>query len=294
MATNYRELEQMTDEELINQYDQTAAHTSVGLAFLQDELARRKNEKESMRMLKISENSLKVAWISLIVTVVFSIITAILAVFQIFSTPNPNTPIPNDDAPTTADVAQETRNDVVFAWPVDGMIPATPLNPIKTFGEVPEEFKAGLPEFKVDYTDELQAFRKGLAEKYGIDIYYVGWLGTTSWGDAVQIEREEPDEFGMNLKSDIVIFKGPKELQRFPFDGGKATSVVAEGDTLIVESIYFAGIFAMPIMRSSVPHARERVISGYDRSGKLLWRGAEQLWYTDENGQAFESPPIRQ
>jgi len=113
MAAKYRELEQMTDDELISQYDQTAVHTSAGLSFLQDELARRKNEKESMRMLKISENFLKVAWISLIVTVIFSIITAVLTVFQIFGMPSPNTTITTDDALTTTDVME---SETAFIW----------------------------------------------------------------------------------------------------------------------------------------------------------------------------------
>ena len=113
MAAKYRELEQMTDEELISQYDQTAVHTSAGLSFLQDELARRKNEKESMRMLKISENSLKVAWISLIVTIIFSIITAALTVFQLFGIPSPNVPITTDDTPTTTDVIE---SETAFIW----------------------------------------------------------------------------------------------------------------------------------------------------------------------------------
>jgi hypothetical protein len=207
--------------------------------------------------------------------------------------------IPTDDSETATVVhTTEAEGEVSFTWPQpeNGMIPGTPINPINTFGEVPEEYKDVLPELKVDYTEELHAFRRKLAEKYGVDISVdlspVRWLGNTSWGDTVQLEWRKLDASGMNLNSDIIILEGEEELLRFSFDGGQATSAVANGDLLVIESRFIAGCFPMAMHRSSVPFACERVVSGYNRNGELLWRGAEQLWYTDENGQAFESPPV--
>ena len=207
--------------------------------------------------------------------------------------------VPADDSGTAA-VAHttEAEGEASFTWPQpeNGRIPGTPINPIQTFGEVPEAYKDGLSEPKVDYTEELHAYRRRIAEKYGVDISVdlspVRWLGNTSWGDTVQLEWRELDASGMNLKSDIVILEGEQELLRFSFDGGQAISVEANGDLLVIESRYTAGIFPMSMAQSRVPGAYERVVSGYDRNGELIWRGAEQQWYTDENGQAFESPPV--
>jgi hypothetical protein len=66
----YRELNNLSDEDLIEKYNEAAEHTVVGTGFYLDELVRRDNVRESKRMLRVSEISLIVAFISLVVAMI--------------------------------------------------------------------------------------------------------------------------------------------------------------------------------------------------------------------------------
>ena len=166
---------------------------------------------------------------------------------------------------------------------INQTIPATPITPIEIFGEVPEQFAGDRSQyrFEIEFTDEEQAFRRRLAEKYDVDIYYINWIGSTPWGDVVQIKREV-DASGMNQTSDIIVLRGhmqgQREVLRFPFDAGQAQNAQVHGNILVIDSLYVAGRFAMHVTQSVVPSALERVVTGYNRQGEALWRGTEQLW----------------
>lgn len=75
---DYKTLTELSDEELINQYDKTAAHTSVGLNYYTEEIARRRNEKSNKLMIRYTK------WIT-IMTVVMLLCTIgnfVIAIFK--------------------------------------------------------------------------------------------------------------------------------------------------------------------------------------------------------------------
>ncbi|MCQ4260015.1 hypothetical protein [Stutzerimonas stutzeri] len=51
----YKELDALTDNELIARYDAAAANTVVGTSFYREEIARRQMAKESTRMLQLTK-----------------------------------------------------------------------------------------------------------------------------------------------------------------------------------------------------------------------------------------------
>ncbi len=50
MSRSYKELQKVTDEELIREYDEHAKHTVVGISYYADELSRREIEKSNRIM----------------------------------------------------------------------------------------------------------------------------------------------------------------------------------------------------------------------------------------------------
>ena len=54
MSMKYDELLKLSDDELIKQYDATAAHTSVGLNYYTEEIARRRTEKSDKLMVRLT------------------------------------------------------------------------------------------------------------------------------------------------------------------------------------------------------------------------------------------------
>lgn len=55
MSYSYKELRQVSDEELIRQHDAAAQHTAVGTAYYQEELARRDAQRVNDSMLKCTK-----------------------------------------------------------------------------------------------------------------------------------------------------------------------------------------------------------------------------------------------
>jgi hypothetical protein len=51
---NYKQLQELSDEKLIELYDDIAKHTSVGLNYYTEEIARRRSEKSNRLMLKLT------------------------------------------------------------------------------------------------------------------------------------------------------------------------------------------------------------------------------------------------
>jgi len=51
---NYKTLTELSDEELIHQYDKIAESTCVGLNYYTEEIARRRNEKSNKLMIHLS------------------------------------------------------------------------------------------------------------------------------------------------------------------------------------------------------------------------------------------------
>lgn len=68
MSLKLKELRKLNDEQLIERYDESAKHTSVGLNYYTEELNRRSNEKTNKIMIRCT------IWIT-IMTVVMLIAT---------------------------------------------------------------------------------------------------------------------------------------------------------------------------------------------------------------------------
>lgn len=76
----YKELEALTDDELIARYDAAAVNTVVGTGFYLEELVRRQLAKESTRMLKLTQTMSNLTWVILGLTAV----NAVLVAFQLW------------------------------------------------------------------------------------------------------------------------------------------------------------------------------------------------------------------
>ncbi|UUD64748.1 hypothetical protein D16iCDA_03345 [Pseudomonas seleniipraecipitans] len=73
----YTELEALTDDELIARYDAAAVNTVVGTGFYREEIARRQMEKESTRMLQLTQTMRTLTWVILGLTTVNAILVAV-------------------------------------------------------------------------------------------------------------------------------------------------------------------------------------------------------------------------
>jgi hypothetical protein len=76
----YKELEALTDDELIARYDAVAVNTVVGTGFYREELVRRQMAKESTKMLKLTQTMSNLTWVILGLTAV----NAVLVAFQLW------------------------------------------------------------------------------------------------------------------------------------------------------------------------------------------------------------------
>jgi len=66
----WKELENLSDEELISKYDLNAPNTVVGTGFYQEELSRRASNRQNEEMVKISRNVKNMTIAILILTIV--------------------------------------------------------------------------------------------------------------------------------------------------------------------------------------------------------------------------------
>ena len=73
----YKELEALTDDELIARYDAAAVNTVVGTGFYREELVRRQMAKESTRMLQLTQTMRTLTWVILGLTTVNAVLVAI-------------------------------------------------------------------------------------------------------------------------------------------------------------------------------------------------------------------------
>lgn len=77
MSMSYKELTQLTDEELIIQYDKKASSTSVGLNYYTEEIARRRNEKSNKLMVNLTI-AITVMTAVMLVSTIINVIIAIM------------------------------------------------------------------------------------------------------------------------------------------------------------------------------------------------------------------------
>lgn len=77
MSMSYKELTQLTDEELIKQYDKQANSTSVGLNYYTEEIARRRNEKSNKLMVNLTI-AITVMTAVMLVSTIINVIIAIM------------------------------------------------------------------------------------------------------------------------------------------------------------------------------------------------------------------------
>lgn len=74
MSLTLKELRALSDDELVEKYDNTANHTSVGLNYYAEELNRRSNEKTNDVMIKCTKWITAMTFIMMIATIVNVII----------------------------------------------------------------------------------------------------------------------------------------------------------------------------------------------------------------------------
>lgn len=77
MSYKYNELVNLSDEELIQKYDDKASYTSVGINYYMEEIQRRRTEKSNRLMVKLTKWITIMTLIMLISTVVNLIIAII-------------------------------------------------------------------------------------------------------------------------------------------------------------------------------------------------------------------------
>jgi hypothetical protein len=78
MAFIYKQLREMSDQELIEFHDQMAPPTSVGVAYALDELARRTTERQTARLLDYTN---QIRWFTIAV-MIFTAVNVVLFVLD--------------------------------------------------------------------------------------------------------------------------------------------------------------------------------------------------------------------
>ena len=75
---NYKTLSELSDEDLIRQYDKIAESTSVGLNYYTEEIARRRNEKSNKLMIRLT------LWITIMTAIMLlsTIVNVVIAVVK--------------------------------------------------------------------------------------------------------------------------------------------------------------------------------------------------------------------
>ena len=76
MSMNYKALTELSDDELIRQYDKIAKSTCVGLNFYTEEIARRRNEKSNQLMIRLTQWITGMTAIMLLSTIVNVVIAS--------------------------------------------------------------------------------------------------------------------------------------------------------------------------------------------------------------------------
>jgi len=77
MSMKYEDLTKLPDDELIHLYDDQASRTVVGLNYYTEEIARRRNDKTNMLMIRLTKWITIMTAVMLLSTIVNVIIAAI-------------------------------------------------------------------------------------------------------------------------------------------------------------------------------------------------------------------------
>ena len=77
MSMSYKELTQLSDKELIEQYDKQASSTCVGLNYYTEEIARRRNEKSNKLMVNLTI-AITVMTAVMLISTIINVIVAIM------------------------------------------------------------------------------------------------------------------------------------------------------------------------------------------------------------------------
>jgi hypothetical protein len=70
MITSYEALRNLTDEELVQAFDDTAPNTQLGLSFFREELARRENALQYNNMLSLTKQMRGMTIIITVLTII--------------------------------------------------------------------------------------------------------------------------------------------------------------------------------------------------------------------------------
>ena len=78
MSMNYKTLTELSDEDLISQYDKIAESTCVGLNYYTEEISRRRNEKSNKLMIRFT------LWITIMTAIMLlsTIINVVIAIVK--------------------------------------------------------------------------------------------------------------------------------------------------------------------------------------------------------------------
>ena len=80
MASTYKELRRLSEDQLVQQYDDMARSTQIGLDFLREEIARRTTEKQTEQTLAATRQMRTLTIVIGILTLV-NVITVVIQVF---------------------------------------------------------------------------------------------------------------------------------------------------------------------------------------------------------------------
>lgn len=70
MIPNYEKLQLLSDQELIEMYNQRATNTSAGTGFYIEELSRRKADRQNQKMLEMTKNINRMTLVITMLTIV--------------------------------------------------------------------------------------------------------------------------------------------------------------------------------------------------------------------------------
>lgn len=78
MSMYYKTLTELSNEELIRQYDKIAESTCIGLNYYTEEIARRRNEKSNKLMIRLT------SWITIMTAIMLlsTIINVVIAIIK--------------------------------------------------------------------------------------------------------------------------------------------------------------------------------------------------------------------
>ena len=80
MKLKYEELRELSDDRIVEMYDEEAEHVDLSLNFLRNEILRRAQEKHDATIVKQTVTMMRLTWVITFMTVVVTVATVFMAV----------------------------------------------------------------------------------------------------------------------------------------------------------------------------------------------------------------------